>query len=143
MQQKYFQDSKKQPKLIESSKQLQESKKQGRVLSLAFGAYKEDDRANIAIYSSKENKCNMNAIVKFLVNVVFKTLSRVGGSFTYTKEDDKTYSPVAENSLFNVMSNLYESDKTRYDAIVDEEKQVFNKLVWDSTDNDGKKGNTY
>lgn len=59
------------------------------------------------------------------------------------KEDDKTYSPVAENSLFNVMSNLYESDKTRYDAIVDDEKQDFNKLVWDSTDNDGKKGNTY
>jgi len=41
------------------------------------------------------------------------------------------------------MSNLYESDKTRYDAIVDDEKQDFNKLVWDSTDNDGKKGNTY
>lgn len=112
---KYFLDSKKQPKLIESSKQLQESKKQGRVLSLAFGAYKKDDRANIAIYSSKENKCNMNAIVKFLANVVFKTLSRVGGSFTYTKEDDKTYEELRKNALNTVLLDTKDVSTLSFD----------------------------
>ena len=112
---KYFLDSKKQPKLIESSKQLQESKKQGRVLSLAFGAYKKDDRANIAIYSSKENKCNMNAIVKFLANVVFKTLSRVGGSFTYTKEGDKTYEELRKNALNTVLLDTKDVSTLSFD----------------------------
>jgi len=112
---KYFQDSDMQPKLLESLKQVQDSKKEGRILTLAFGSCEPDNRANIAIYSQKENKSDMNFLMKFLVNVVFKMVSKVKGTFTYTDEDDKTHEELRENALNTVLLDTKDVSTLSFD----------------------------
>ncbi|MFU7502778.1 MAG: hypothetical protein ACE1S7_05065 [Candidatus Tisiphia sp.] len=73
------------------------AKKQGRVLALAFGSGM-DDSVNIAIYSAK-NFEGPNALVKFLLDVVYKMLAKVGGNFIYTKTNEKTFYDLRENAL--------------------------------------------
>lgn len=48
------------------------------------------------------------------------------------KEGDEVYNPIAENSLFSVMNDLYDKDIERYKSIVNEDSMEFNKLVWDN-----------
>ena len=38
-------------------------------------------------------------IVKFLMDVVFKFLAKVGGNFEYSKEENKTYQGLRKNAL--------------------------------------------
>lgn len=76
------------------------AKKQGRVLALAFGSGM-DDSANIAIYSAK-NFEGPNVLVKFLLDVVYKMLAKVGGNFIYTKTNEKTFDDLRENALNTV-----------------------------------------
>ncbi|GAA5252480.1 hypothetical protein KNCP2_07680 [Candidatus Rickettsia kedanie] len=59
------------------------AKKQGRTLAMVFGTGMEAD-ANIAIYSAQKFK-SLSDIVKFLADVLFKTLAKVGGKFKYTE----------------------------------------------------------
>ena len=48
-----------------------------------------DDSANIAIYSAKEKIVDPSKLVKFLMDVVFKVLARVGGFLNIQKRKIK------------------------------------------------------
>lgn len=76
------------------------AKKQGRIMALAFGSGM-DASTNIAIYSAKDF-ASPSAIIKFLMDVVFKTLAQVGGHFKYTETDKATLTNLRENALNTV-----------------------------------------
>ncbi len=76
------------------------AKKQGRILALAFGSGM-DASANIAIYSAKAFD-GPNALIKFLIDVVYKTLAQVGGHFKHTETDKDTFANLRENALNTV-----------------------------------------
>lgn len=77
------------------------AKKQGRTLAMAFGVGMEAD-ANIAIYSAKKLE-SPSDIVKFLADVLFKTLAKVGGKFKYTETLKETNEQLRENALNTVV----------------------------------------
>lgn len=77
------------------------AKKQGRTLAMAFGTGMEAD-ANIAIYSAKKFE-SPSDIVKFLADVLFKTLAKVGGKFKYTETLRETNEQLRENALNTVV----------------------------------------
>lgn len=91
--------------ISDNPEEIQSAKKTGRTLALAFGSGM-DDAANIAIYSAKEKIVNPNKLVKFLMDVVFKALARVGGVFKYSEEENKTFERVRENALNTVVLDL-------------------------------------
>lgn len=76
-------------------------KSQGRTLAMAFGSGMEAD-ANIAIYSGKKIE-SPSEIIKFLANVLFKTLAKVGGKFKYTDTLKETGEQLRENALNTVV----------------------------------------
>ncbi len=76
------------------------AKKQGRVLALAFGSGM-DASTNVAIYSAKLFD-SPGAIIKFLIDVIYKTLAQVGGHFKYTETDKATITNLRENALNTV-----------------------------------------
>ncbi|MCC8371441.1 MAG: patatin-like phospholipase family protein [Rickettsia endosymbiont of Pseudomimeciton antennatum] len=76
------------------------AKKQGRIMALAFGSGM-DASTNIAIYSAKDF-ASPSAIIKFLLDVVYKTLAQVGGHFKYTETDKDTLTNLRENALNTV-----------------------------------------
>ncbi|WP_341755709.1 patatin-like phospholipase family protein [Candidatus Tisiphia endosymbiont of Ptychoptera albimana] len=90
------------------------AKKQGRVLALAFGSGM-DDSANIAIYSAK-NFEGPNALVKFLIDVVYKMLAKVGGNLIHTKTNEKTFDDLRENALDTVALNTGPISTLSFDA---------------------------
>ncbi|MCC8416518.1 MAG: patatin-like phospholipase family protein [Rickettsia endosymbiont of Gnoriste bilineata] len=73
------------------------AKQQGRVLALAFGSGM-DASTNVAIYSAKLFD-SPGAIIKFLMDVIYKTLAQVGGHFKYTETDKATLTNLRENAL--------------------------------------------
>ncbi|MFV9873841.1 MAG: patatin-like phospholipase family protein [Rickettsia conorii subsp. raoultii] len=77
------------------------AKKQGRTLAMAFGTGMEAD-ANIAIYSAKKFE-SPSDIVKFLADILFKTLAKVGGKFKYTETLRATNEQLRENALNTVV----------------------------------------
>jgi predicted acylesterase/phospholipase RssA len=77
------------------------ARKQGRTLAFAFGGGSHDDNLNVAIYSVKK-VYEPNAIVKFLVDVVFKFIAKVGGVFKYTETEKDTLNSLRENALNTV-----------------------------------------
>nr|WP_253307613.1 patatin-like phospholipase family protein [Rickettsia endosymbiont of Ceutorhynchus assimilis] len=79
------------------------AKKQGRTLAMAFGSGMEAD-ANIAIYSAKKFG-NPSEVVKFLADILFKTLARVSGKFKYTETLKETNEQLRENALNTVVLN--------------------------------------
>lgn len=79
------------------------AKKQGRTLAMAFGS-DMDASANIAIYSAKKFN-SPGEIVKFLVDILFKTIARVGGKFKYTETEIATSEELRENALNTVVLN--------------------------------------
>ncbi|WP_375334007.1 patatin-like phospholipase family protein [Candidatus Tisiphia endosymbiont of Xenochironomus xenolabis] len=98
---------------VDSSEELEDSaeeldgfdnvalaKKQGRVLALAFGSGM-DASTNVAIYSAKPFD-SPSALIKFLMDVVYKTLAQVGGHFKYTETDKATLTNLRENALNTV-----------------------------------------
>ncbi|WP_425360224.1 patatin-like phospholipase family protein [Candidatus Tisiphia endosymbiont of Ceraclea dissimilis] len=76
------------------------AKKQGRVLALAFGSGM-DASTNVAIYSAKPFD-SPSVLIKFLMDVVYKTLAQVGGHFKYTETDKATLTNLRENALNTV-----------------------------------------
>lgn len=100
--QKYF-EGQEQPKGAEditgSKEQIGQAKKKGRTLALAFGSDSRDSAAHVAVYSAQEKISNPSMIVKFLMDVVFKFLAKVGGNFEYSKEENKTYDGLRKNAL--------------------------------------------
>ena len=48
------------------------------------------------------------------------------------KEPDSVYNPAAEGSLYNVLNDLYQTDKGSYKTVTDTKQQDFNKIVWES-----------
>ena len=110
--QKYF--DKQKPAVVEDSEnvaddvsddvdQIKLAKQQGRTLALAFGSEKNDSLANIAVYSAKENICDPNMFMKFIKDVLFKFIAKVGGIFKYSEEENKTYQGLRENALNTVI----------------------------------------
>ncbi len=102
--QKHFKGQEKQqsPKVEDitgSKEQIEQSKKKGRTLALAFGSDSKDSAAHIAVYSAQEKICNPGMIMKFIMDVVFKFLAKVGGNFKYSNEENKTYEGLRENAL--------------------------------------------
>lgn len=88
---------------LDNPEKLNLAKKQGRVLALAFGN-NIDDEANIAIYSAKKLE-SPSAVVQFLMNVVYKTLSGIGGYFKYTEGNEQTYKRLRDNALNTIILN--------------------------------------
>ena len=88
--------------ISDNPEEIQSAKKTGRTLALAFGSGM-DDSANVAIYSAQEKIVNPGKLVKFLMDVVFKALARVGGIFKYSEEENKTFERVRENALNKVV----------------------------------------
>jgi NTE family protein len=80
---------------------IKEQKKQGRILVLAFGSGMTDS-ANIAIYSAKKFD-SPNAIMNFLIDIVFKMLARVGGKFKYSETKRATENQLREAALNTVV----------------------------------------
>ncbi len=100
--QKYFEGQGEPPKvddITDSNEQIKQSKKKGRTLALAFGSDSRDNEAHIAVYSAQEKISNPGMIMKFLMDVVFKFLAKVGGNFEYSKENNKTYEGLRDNAL--------------------------------------------
>lgn len=89
------------------------AKKRGRVLALAFGSGM-DDSANIAIYSAK-NFEGPNTIVKFLIDVVYKMLAKVGGNLIHTETNKKTFYGLRENALDAVALNTQDISTLSFD----------------------------
>jgi len=101
---KYFKDNEPEFEVRDVTDDMEEislAKKHGRTLAMAFGVGMEAD-ANIAIYSAKEFK-DPNEIIKFLVNILFKTLAKVGGKFKYTDTLRETNEQLRENALNTVV----------------------------------------
>jgi len=100
--QKYF-EGQESPTGIEditgSKEEIEQAKKKGRTLALAFGSDSRDSAAHVAVYSAQEKISNPSMIVKFLMDVVFKFLAKVGGNFEYSKEENKTYQGLRKNAL--------------------------------------------
>ncbi|MCZ6902652.1 MAG: patatin-like phospholipase family protein [Rickettsia endosymbiont of Ixodes persulcatus] len=101
---KYFKDNEPGFKAKEVTDDMEEitlAQKQGRTLAMAFGSGMEAD-ANIAIYSAKKFE-NPSEIVKFLADVLFKMLAKVGGKFKYTETLKETNEQLRENALNTVV----------------------------------------
>ena len=88
--------------ISDNPEEIQSAKKTGRTLALAFGSGM-DDSANVAIYSAQEKIVNPGKLVKFLMDVVFKALARVGGIFKYSEEENKTFERARKNALNTVV----------------------------------------
>ena len=99
-----------------SPDQVKSAKKQGRTLALAFGSDSIDDTANVAIYSAREKIYDPGAIVKFLMDVVFKVLSGVGGKFAYSAEENKMYEGLRENALNTVVLDTKDVSTLSFEA---------------------------
>lgn len=100
-------------KQLNNAEEIQQAKKKGRVLALAFGS-NMDDPANIAIYSGK-NFDSPSAFAKFLMNVIFKWLAKVGGDFKYTETELDTANQLRENALNTVIMNTQGIDTLSFD----------------------------
>ncbi|WP_342225563.1 patatin-like phospholipase family protein [Rickettsia endosymbiont of Urophora cardui] len=101
---KYFKDNEPEFDVKEITNDTDEiilAKKQGRTLSMAFGVGMEAD-ANIAIYSAKEFK-SPSEIVKFLADVLFKMIAKIGGKLKYTDTLKETNEQLRENALNTVV----------------------------------------
>lgn len=83
--------------ITDNMEEITLAKKQGRTLAMAFGTCMEAD-ANIAIYSAKKFE-SPSDIVKFLADILFKTLAKVGGKFKYTETLRATNEQLRENAL--------------------------------------------
>lgn len=104
--QNYFEGSEKEPDIEDVSDlpdKIKKAKKQGRTLALAFGSDDRSDSAHVAVYSAKERIINPGRIMKFLMDVLFKILNKVGGKFKYSEEEEKTYQGLRENALNTVI----------------------------------------
>lgn len=104
--QKYFEGNEKEPDIedvSDSPDKIKKAKKQGRTLALAFGSDDKSDAAHVAVYSAKDKIINPGRIMKFLMDVVFKILNKVGGKFKYSEEEEKTYQGLRENALNTVI----------------------------------------
>ncbi|WP_422229568.1 patatin-like phospholipase family protein [Rickettsia endosymbiont of Halotydeus destructor] len=101
---KYFKDNEPDFDVKDVTDDMEEitlTKKQGRTLAMAFGSGMEAE-ANIAIYSTKKFT-NPSEAVKFLVDVLFKAMARVGGKFKYTESEKATSEELRENALNTVV----------------------------------------
>nr|WP_305140721.1 patatin-like phospholipase family protein [Rickettsia endosymbiont of Proechinophthirus fluctus] len=83
--------------ITDNMEEITLAKQQGRTLAMAFGTCMEAD-ANIAIYSAKKFESPSN-IVKFLADILFKTLAKIGGKFKYTETLRATNKQLRENAL--------------------------------------------
>ena len=104
--QKYFAGNEKESDIedvSDSSNKINQAKKQGRTLALAFGGDDKSDNTHIAVYSAKEKIIDPGRIIKFLTDVIFKMLNKVGGKFKYSEEEEKTYQALRENALNTVI----------------------------------------
>jgi predicted acylesterase/phospholipase RssA len=99
---KYFEDQKQGRDIeditTEGSEKTAAAKKQGRTLAFAFGGGAVDNELNVALYSA-EKFYEPNAIVKFLKDVLFKFIAKVGGTFKYTETEKATLNNLRENAL--------------------------------------------
>jgi predicted acylesterase/phospholipase RssA len=87
--------------ITDSPEKTAAAKKQGRVLAFAFGGGAVDNELNVALYSAKKFY-ESNAIIKFLKDVIFKFIAKVGGTFKYTETEKDTLNSVRENALNTV-----------------------------------------
>lgn len=68
--------------------------------TLIFAFRKEQDSTiDIAVYSAKTKIYNPNWFTKFLIDVVFKFIAKVGGKFKYTDTKKQTLNSARENAL--------------------------------------------
>jgi NTE family protein len=82
---------------------IKQAKQEKRTMAFAFGSDDMNDTINVAIYSSKEKITSFSGIMKFLMDVVLKSILGLGGNFKYTKEEEKLYQGVRENALNTVV----------------------------------------
>ncbi|XVN43245.1 MAG: patatin-like phospholipase family protein [Candidatus Rickettsia vulgarisii] len=131
-------------KELETIEDIKKAKQKGRVLALAFGNGMDSD-TNIAIYSAKKFY-SPSAITKFIFNVMFKILAKVGGKFKYTKTVDETNEELRENALNTIaldtqgISTLDFDDAQKYSGYL-HLKGYFQTLEYLDNHQLGKDGN--
>ena len=99
---KYFESSTDDTEIEEVTddpEKSKDAKNQGRTIAFAFSSNEMDAPVNIAIYSGKPNIYDPSAIIKFLVDVIFKAIARVGGHFKYTETEKDTYESLRRDPL--------------------------------------------
>ena len=89
--------------ITDNPEKTKKAKQKNRALVFAFGSNKSDDPLHVAIYSQKEKIYNPNKIIKFLTDVVFKMLAKVGGKFQYSASEEQNYQKVRDNALNAIM----------------------------------------
>lgn len=75
------------------------NRKKSKTLAFAFGSDSMDSPINRAIYGSSEKITKPSRLKKFLANILFKSLAKVGGKFKYTDTQEDTYKEVRGNAL--------------------------------------------
>lgn len=99
---KYFENSAKDSEIEDVTndpERTKAAKNEGRTIAFAFSSNDMDAPVNLAIYSAKLNIYDPSAIIKFIVDVVFKAIARVGGNFKYTETEKDTYESLREDPL--------------------------------------------
>jgi len=101
---KYFTNQNKESDIedvTDNPEKIAKAKEQGRTLAFAFGGDKVDDKLHVAIYSAKKIH-GPDAIIKFLMDVIFKFIAKVGGVFSYSETEKDTSYAIREDALNTV-----------------------------------------
>lgn len=94
---KYFEDNNLPPyiKRIKDKKTMSKSK----TMAFAFSSDNPNDTISKALYGSEKRIYKKSAVMRFLLNTVFKGLAHVGGKFKYTDDEERTAQNLRENAL--------------------------------------------
>jgi NTE family protein len=103
--------------------ELTQAKKEARPIAIAFGSNMQDS-ANIAIYSVKKPIFGNNAIIKFLTDVVFKSIARVGGKFKYSETESDVYNTLRNNALNTIILDSKTISTTSFDKAQNQSKYL-------------------
>ncbi|RYE06493.1 MAG: hypothetical protein EOP33_04780 [Rickettsiaceae bacterium] len=72
------------------SESITSKKKESRILIFAFGTHQQNDLVHTAIYSAIDKIYNPSKLYELLVNVIYKSLAKIGGNFKYTDTVENT-----------------------------------------------------
>ena len=98
----YFKNYVKNDRAEELVKEDSMQKVKNRTLSMAFGG-NQNSSAHVAVYSAKEQITSYSRFMKFLVDVVYKMVAKIGGDLKYTEQEEKTYQNLRKNALNTVI----------------------------------------
>lgn len=110
---------------------LKDGGKKNRTLVFAF-ATTFDNTANVAIYSEKKNITSPGVLFKFIVDIVLKSIAKVGGYFKSSELDEQTYQNLRKNALDTVVINTAKVGTLDFER-AKEESEYLNTKSYNST----------